>query len=192
MRRSVATPPGRSRVLRPEEERLLVTAARAGDRHARDRLIESHLRLVVRMAMAYVGNGVDIADLVAEGNVGLIQGVDNFDPALGLRLNSYVRQFVKKSIREAIAKIPMLRVPEQARGLMREVEALANSPDVPGRRGAVPRGSRRGDGSVSPAIPEFGTGDPRRSTEAASRRRLFGGRFRFRRGIPVVAGSAPI
>ena len=86
-----------------EEEVMLAERWRKdGDQAAADRLVTSHLRLVAKIARGYRGYGLPIADLISEGNVGLMQAVKRFDPDRGFRLASYAVWWVRAAIQEYI------------------------------------------------------------------------------------------
>ncbi len=82
-------------VLSAARERELAVAARAGDRAAADTLACCTLRYVVRMGIGLRGYGVSLADMVAEGNLGLLEAIPRFDPDRGLRLWTYARHYVR-------------------------------------------------------------------------------------------------
>lgn len=91
--------------LLPHPEVLRLTAlARRGDEDARRRVILANLRLVVHIARDYRNRGLDLADLIAEGNLGLIQAVDRFEPERELRLSTYAAIWIRQSILRAIAE----------------------------------------------------------------------------------------
>ncbi len=73
-----------------------------GDLEAAHRLVTSHLRLVAKIAMGYRGYGLPIADLIAEGNIGLMQAVKRFDPDKGFRLSTYAMWWIRASIQEYV------------------------------------------------------------------------------------------
>src|SRR5205085_8712005 len=75
-----------------------------GDREAAYHLVTSHLRLVAKMAMRYRGYGLPIADIISEGNVGLMQAVKRFEPERGFRLATYAMWWIKASIQEYILR----------------------------------------------------------------------------------------
>jgi RNA polymerase sigma-32 factor len=77
---------------------------RQGDREAAYRLVTSHLRLVAKIAMRYRGYGLPVADLVSEGNVGLMQAVRRFDPERGIRLSTYAMWWIKATIQEYVLR----------------------------------------------------------------------------------------
>ncbi|MFL2771385.1 MAG: RNA polymerase factor sigma-32 [Rhodospirillaceae bacterium] len=86
-------------VLTESEERNLVRRWKiGGDREAMDRLIESHLRLVPRIARKYAGYGIAVNDLISEGHVGLMQSIEKFKPEKGFRFSTYARWWIKAAI----------------------------------------------------------------------------------------------
>jgi RNA polymerase sigma factor (sigma-70 family) len=84
------------RLLTESGEYRLAVDSRAGDEAARNRLLEANLRLVVKIALEYRHSPVKLEDLIAEGNVGLIQAVKRFDPNRGVRFVSYASWWVRK------------------------------------------------------------------------------------------------
>src|ERR1700681_2133717 len=92
-------------MLEPQEEYMLARSWREhGDRAAAHRLVTSHLRLVAKIAMGYRGYGLPIAEVVSEGNVGLMQAVRRFEPERGFRLATYAMWWVKAAIQEYILR----------------------------------------------------------------------------------------
>jgi RNA polymerase sigma-32 factor len=92
-------------LLEPQEEFILAKAWREnGDRAAAHRLVTSHLRLVAKIAMGYRGYGLPIAEVVSEGNVGLMQAVKRFEPERGFRLATYAMWWIKAAIQEYILR----------------------------------------------------------------------------------------
>ena len=92
-------------MLDPEEEYMLAKRWREhGDRDAVHRLVTSHLRLVVKIAMGYRGYGLPIADVISEGNFGLMQAINRFDPHRGFRLTTYAIWWIRASIQEFILR----------------------------------------------------------------------------------------
>jgi RNA polymerase sigma-32 factor len=92
-------------VLKPEEEfRYAKRWREQGDRDAAYRLVTSHLRLVAKLAMGYRGYGLPVADLVSEGNVGLMQAVKRFDPDRGVRLATYAMWWIKAAIHDYVVR----------------------------------------------------------------------------------------
>jgi RNA polymerase sigma-32 factor len=92
-------------MLEPEEEYALAKRwADDGDYEAAHKLVTSHLRLVAKIAMGFRGYGLPVGDLVAEGNIGLMQAVKKFDPERGFRLSTYAMWWIKASIQEYVLK----------------------------------------------------------------------------------------
>jgi RNA polymerase sigma-32 factor len=92
-------------VLAPEQESALAKRWREqGDREAAYHLVTSHLRLVAKIAMRYRGYGLPIADIISEGNVGLMQAVKRFEPERGFRLATYAMWWIKACIQEYILR----------------------------------------------------------------------------------------
>jgi RNA polymerase sigma-32 factor len=90
-------------MLSPERESELTLAWRdKSDREALQQLVGSHLRLVVKIARGFAGYGLPMADLVAEGNVGLMQAAEKFDPDRGFRFATYAMWWIRASIQEYI------------------------------------------------------------------------------------------
>jgi len=92
----------RFRLLGREEERELARRAVKGEEEARQRMIESNLRLVIKIARKYAMRGFNFADLVQEGNLGLIRAVDKFDPEKGFRFSTYATWWIRQSMERAI------------------------------------------------------------------------------------------
>ncbi|VVS98358.1 RNA polymerase sigma factor RpoH [Erythrobacter sp. EC-HK427] len=92
-------------VLTAEQEYMLAKRyAEHEDQDAAAQLVTSHLRLVAKLAMGYRGYGLPVADLISEGNVGLMQGVKKFEPDRGFRLATYAMWWIKASIQEYILR----------------------------------------------------------------------------------------
>lgn len=92
-------------MLEPHEEYMLAKRWREhGDRDAAHRLVTSHLRLVAKIAMGYRGYGLPIAEVMSEGNVGLMQAVKRFEPEKGFRLATYAMWWIKAAIQEYILR----------------------------------------------------------------------------------------
>ena len=90
-------------LLEPQEEFMLAKRWREhGDSKAAHRLVTSHLRLVAKIAMGYRGYGLPVAELISEGNVGMMQAVKRFDPDRGFRLATYAMWWIRASIQEYI------------------------------------------------------------------------------------------
>ena len=85
-----------------EEQQLSQRWAKKGDEAAADRMVTSHLRLVAKIAMGYRGYGLPVAELISEGNVGMMQAVQRFDPDKGFRLSTYAMWWIRAAIQEYI------------------------------------------------------------------------------------------
>ena len=90
------------KLLTKEEEQELFIKYNNGDKRARKKLIESNLRLVIAIAKRYQGRGIQIQDLVQEGNLGIIKAVERFDVNRGYKFSSYATYWIKQSIQRAI------------------------------------------------------------------------------------------
>ena len=89
-------------LLSAADELRLGALAQRGDGEARRQLIEANLRLVVSVARSYVGRGVPLLDLFAEGNLGLMRAVDKFDPSRGLRFSTYAVWWIREAVQHAV------------------------------------------------------------------------------------------
>jgi len=90
-------------VLSAQEERELAKKAQKGDEEARVKLIRSNLRLVVKIARKYERLGLPLADLIEEGNIGLIKALERFNPRLGYRFSTYASWWIRQHVIRAIA-----------------------------------------------------------------------------------------
>jgi RNA polymerase nonessential primary-like sigma factor len=93
---------GISPLLTAEEEKTFARLAQRGDEAARQRMIESNLRLVVKIARRYINRGLPFLDLVEEGNLGLIHAVKKFDPDRGFRFSTYATWWIRQTIERGI------------------------------------------------------------------------------------------
>jgi RNA polymerase primary sigma factor len=91
-------------LLSVDEERALAGRIAQGDPYARDHLVRANLRLVVSIARGFLGRGLGLEDLIAEGNLGLLRAVESFDGTLEVRFTTYAAYWIKQSIRNAIIK----------------------------------------------------------------------------------------
>jgi RNA polymerase primary sigma factor len=93
---------GRAPLLTRDEENKYAARVRKGDPEARERMINSNLRLVVTVAHDYTNLGLPLLDLISEGNIGLTKAVDRFDPSKGAKLSTYAIWWIKQSIKRAL------------------------------------------------------------------------------------------
>lgn len=99
-------------LLTAEEEKQLTIKMREGDLKARTKLIESNLRLVIKIAKKYQGQGLELIDLIEEGNLGLMKAVDKFEPDMECRFSTYATWWIRQSIERAIInQTRVIRIP---------------------------------------------------------------------------------
>lgn len=106
---------GKFKLVSTEEEAILAKRIAKGDQEARTTLINSNLRLVVKIAHDFKGSGLPLLDLISEGNIGLMRAVEKFDPTKGAKLSSYAAWWIKQSMRRALAnQARTIRIPVQS------------------------------------------------------------------------------
>ncbi|MCI0747107.1 MAG: sigma-70 family RNA polymerase sigma factor [Verrucomicrobia subdivision 3 bacterium] len=93
---------GQVTLLTPKEEIALARRITRGDEWAREHMIKANLRLVVKIARDYQGLGLPLLDLISEGNIGLMKGVERFDPKKGAKLSTYASWWINENIRHAL------------------------------------------------------------------------------------------
>lgn len=94
---------GQVKLLTPQEEIVLAKRIKRGDTAAREQMIKANLRLVVKIARDYEDLGLPLLDLINEGNIGLMKGVERFDPKKGAKLSTYASWWIKQAIKRALA-----------------------------------------------------------------------------------------
>jgi RNA polymerase primary sigma factor len=117
-------------LLSHQQEVHLSRRTKAGDKRARQRLIEKNLKLVVSVAKKYRGYGLPFEDLIQEGNIGLMKAVEKYDPERGFRFSTYATWWIRQALQRAVAdKGRIVRVPthmgEKIRKLVRTQNQLS-------------------------------------------------------------------
>ncbi|MEI8338523.1 MAG: RNA polymerase sigma factor RpoD [bacterium] len=103
---------GKIPLLTSEQELALAQRVVAGEKKAKDEMAEANMRLVVSIAKRYVGRGLDLLDLIQEGNTGLLRAVEKFDPDKGFKFSTYATWWIRQAITRAIAdQARTIRIP---------------------------------------------------------------------------------
>lgn len=103
---------GKIPLLSAEEELALAKKVVSGNKRAKDQMAEANMRLVVSIAKRYVGRGLDLLDLIQEGNTGLLRAVEKFDPERGFKFSTYATWWIRQAITRAIAdQARTIRIP---------------------------------------------------------------------------------
>ncbi len=109
----------------PEDEAELAARIRNGSQEAREQLIKSNLRLVVKIAHDFKSLGLPLLDLISEGNIGLMRAVEKFDPDKGAKFSSYASWWIKQSMRRALAnQSRTIRIPLQSAGKLNKIKTV--------------------------------------------------------------------
>ena len=107
-----------------EEEVDLAGEISRGSGDARRKLIQSNLRLVVKIAHDFKGLGLPLVDLISEGNIGLMKAVEKFDPTKGAKFSSYAAWWIKQSMRRALSnQSRTIRIPVQSAGKINKIKS---------------------------------------------------------------------
>lgn len=128
---------GLTPLLSPDAESALAQRVRTGDAEARRQMIEANLRLVVTVARGYVGRGVPLLDLIAEGNLGLIRAVEKFEPERRLRFSTYAVWWIRDAVQHALmhqgrtVRVPVHVLREFAQVLRARRQFVATSGRMP-------------------------------------------------------------
>jgi RNA polymerase sigma factor (sigma-70 family) len=117
-----------AKLLTPEEEQELARQAAKGDEAARTRMIESNLRLVVKVAKRYMGQGLSLLDLIEEGNIGLIKAVERFKPEKECRFSTYAVLWIRQSIeRGLVSHSRTVRLPAHVVGDLKRMVRITRT-----------------------------------------------------------------
>lgn len=127
---------GISALLTADEEKKFARRIREGDESARHRMIESNLRLVVKLARRYVNRGLPLLDLIEEGNLGLMHAVKKFDPERGFRFSTYATWWIRQTIERAImnqartVRLP-IHIIKEINSVLRAARRLRQTQEAP-------------------------------------------------------------
>ena len=114
-------------LLTREEEVELCEKAKKGDKAAKDKIIKANLRFVVKVAKKYQNHGLDLTDLISEGNIGLITAIDKFEPSRGYHFISYAVWWINQSILKAVSeKSRAIRLPLNRANELVRIEYASN------------------------------------------------------------------
>jgi RNA polymerase primary sigma factor len=127
----------RTPLLSASDEVRLARSIERGDLEARDKMIESNLRLVLALAAPYRGRRVPMADLVQEGTVGLVRAVERFDHRRGMKFSTYAVWWIRRSLLDAVRASQLIRVPAKAERQLAAVRKAQGDLDLTGRLPAV-------------------------------------------------------
>ncbi|MEM5947823.1 RNA polymerase sigma factor RpoD/SigA [Spirochaetia bacterium 38H-sp] len=112
-------------LLSAAEEKELSRLIRKGDKNAREKLITSNLRLVVKIALHYTGHGLPVMDLIQEGNIGLMRAAEKFDYRRNVRFSTYAAWWIRQSINRALMnKKRTIRLPNRKEDTIRRIKTI--------------------------------------------------------------------
>ena len=143
---------GRVPLLKPKEETELAKRIAAGDKKAKDQLINANLRLVVSIAKHYIGRGMQFLDLISEGNLGLIIAVEKFDYKNGFKFSTYATWRIRQAITRAIAdQARTIRIPVHMVETINKITRVQRQlVQELGREPTAEEISKKMDGTISP------------------------------------------
>ncbi|MCA9410887.1 MAG: RNA polymerase sigma factor RpoD/SigA [Candidatus Omnitrophica bacterium] len=132
-------------LLSAKEELALARRCKQGDPIAKQNLVEANLRFVVKMAIPYSNYGLSLEDLIQEGNLGLLEGIDKFDPEKGFRLTTYVSWWIRLALQRAVEqKSAQVRIPANKQEQLKKIKAYQVQFEA--KNGRAPRATEISNG----------------------------------------------